>query len=170
MIVGKTLGVSSCTGSMAELNIGVLLSSLDEVGLVTEAVCKDERAALIDKVLTSLVALLTLGNVGLHDNLRIGKTGSSLSTLNCVDEVKVIGGVLVVQENEAYLELLTVVCLVVSNGSLAVIVAGSIAARGRKSGNRDNHDNCESNRKNLLKHLSNPPNLFIIKSIPRGSS
>ena len=42
VIVGKTLGVSSCTGSMAELNIGVLLSSLDEVGLVTEAVCKDE--------------------------------------------------------------------------------------------------------------------------------
>ena len=105
VIVSQILGVSAGTGGVAELNIRILLSSLDHVRLMTEAVGEDDGAAIVDQVASGLIALLTFGNIGLQDVVSIGQT-QVLDGLFCaIDEVKVIGGVFIVQSDEADLNV-----------------------------------------------------------------
>ena len=54
---------------MAELNVGVLLSSLKNVGFVTERVSKDDVASFVDELLSSVEASVCFGDVCLNKNL-----------------------------------------------------------------------------------------------------
>ena len=65
VVVGNTGSVSLGTGSMAELNIGEFLRSLQHVGLVAEGVSEDVGAAFVNQLGGSVVAGLGLGDVDL---------------------------------------------------------------------------------------------------------
>ena len=106
MIVGQVLlGVSAGAGGVAELNIGILLGGVDHEGLMAEAVGEDDVAAILSQVASGVVALLALGNVGLEDVVSIGQTQILDGRFSSVDEVEVVGGVFVVQGDEADLDL-----------------------------------------------------------------
>ena len=105
VIVLQTLGVSAGTGGVAELDVGILLGGVDHEALVTEAVGKDDVAALLSQIASGLIALLTLRNIGLQDVVSIGQTEILDGLLGAIDEVLVVGGVFVVQGDEADLDL-----------------------------------------------------------------
>ena len=133
MIVSKLFGVSLGTGSVAELNIGEFLCSLDHEVLVTERVSEDEIATVVNKLASGIVALGAFGDIDLHNDLICGKTESSACCICSIDEVLVIGGVLVMQEDEANFE-----------------IGISIAARSEREGDRKEHKNCEDKRQCLF--------------------
>ena len=140
MIVVKFLGVSLGAGCMAELNIGILLSCLDHVVLVTERVSEDDGAALIHQILGSLEALLSFGDVGLVDKLGLLKAESLKGFVSGLNEVEVIGGVFIVQEDESYLD------------SLCVVLVGVGLAAGSQRKGTDKGCNCQKHCKNLSVH------------------
>ena len=79
--------MSLCSGSVCELNLGDLFSCLDDVILMSEAVCEYEIASCVYKVNCCIVALLTFGNVCLDDALNAKVCASFLCS---VDEVEVV--------------------------------------------------------------------------------
>ena len=80
---------------------------------MSKAVCKDEVAACVCQLACSLVALLTLRNIGLGHVL----DAQLLASLFCgVHEVQVICGILIVQEDKTYLD--------VCQGSLSLCCGG----------------------------------------------
>ena len=101
VVVGKTRGVGLGAGGVAELDLGVLLGDLDEEGLMAEGIGEDEVAALVDELLGGVSAFLTLGDTGLEQVLNAQLLAGFLGR---VDEVEVVGGVLVMQEDEAGLD------------------------------------------------------------------
>ena len=101
MVVGKAFGVGLGAGGMAELNLGELLGSLNQEGLVAKGIGKDEVAAFVDELGGGVIALLAFGNTGLEQVLN---TQLLAGFLGGVDEVQVVGGVLVVQEDKAGLD------------------------------------------------------------------
>ena len=150
VVVGQALGVSAGAGAVAELNIGILLSGLDHERLMTEAVGEDDVAALVDHIDSGLIALLALGNVGLEDVVGIGQTQVGDGFLGGVDEVLVIGGVLIVQGDEAHLDLggrIGIFVAVVTRRGVLGLAAGHQAQR---------HDQCEQHCKELF-HSCFPP-------------
>ena len=104
VVVGQTLGVSSGAGGVAELHFGVLLGSLNDVRLVTEAVCKDNVAALLRQVYCCVISFLTLRDLGLVQLLRAGDAQLLAGSVRSLNKVQVIGRVLVMQEDEANLQ------------------------------------------------------------------
>ena len=146
VVIAQALGVSLGAGGVAELHIGELLGSLDHVVLVTEGVGKDDVAAVIGQLSSLVVALLTLGNVGddrvLHAQLFAG-------FLSGVDEVQVIGGVLIMEHDEADLKVGSGLGGSIGLGLVAfgiVIVALSAAAGGKG----EDHRETQEQRKKLL--------------------
>ena len=105
MEIGKTQGVRLRAGGMAELHFGILASSLNHVVLMAEAVGEDQLAARVGQLSRRFVALVGLGDVGLKHHLVVGQAKLLLNCLGSVHEVLVVGGVFVVQENEADLEV-----------------------------------------------------------------
>ena len=105
MVVVKSFGMCAGTGGMAELNVRVLLSGFDHVVLMSEAVGKDDRATLLNKVNGCFKALLVLGDVGLEDELGLFEAESLTGLVGGIDEVEVIGRVFIMQEDEADLEV-----------------------------------------------------------------
>ena len=103
MVVGKTLGVGTGAGGVAELHIRALHGGLDHVVFMTEGVGEDDVAAFIDQVHGGLVALLTLRDADLVDILDAELFAGGLGGLH---EVEVIGGLLIMQENEADFDFL----------------------------------------------------------------
>ena len=148
MVVGQALGVSAGAGAVAELNIGILLSGLDHERLMTEAVGEDDVAALVDHIDSGLIALLALGNVGLEDVVGIGQTQVGDGFLGGVDEVLVIGGVLIVQGDEAHLDL--------GSGSITVAVTLSVVLLLTAGHQAQSHDQGEEHCKELF-HSCFPP-------------
>ena len=106
--------VSCCTCGMAELNLGMLSSSLGEIALMTKRVSKDDGAAAVNEVESSLFAFVGLGDVLLLDVLNAELVACGLGSL---DEVLVVGGVLIVKVDEADLHLLAVLVAVTAAGS-----------------------------------------------------
>ena len=102
VVVGQVLGVGLGAGGMAELHIRELLGGLDHEILVAEGIGEDDGAAVVYQLSSLVVALLAFGNIGLHDG---GDTQLLAGSLGGVDEVQVVGGVFVVQEDEADLHL-----------------------------------------------------------------
>ena len=88
-------------GGMAEFHIRELLGSLDHIVLMTEAVGEDDVAAAVREVRSGLVAFLTFRNVGLQNVFHAQRFAGFFCS---VDEVEVIGGVFIVQENESCLD------------------------------------------------------------------
>ena len=101
VVVGGAGGVRLGAGGVAELDLGELLGSLQQEGLVTEGVSENKVAAFIDELGGGVIALLALGNTSLEQVLN---TQLLAGFLGGVDEVEVIGRVLVVQEDEAGLD------------------------------------------------------------------
>ena len=115
-------------GGVAELNVRELLGGLDDVGLVTEAVGEDNVAAAVGKVGRGVVALLVLRDVVAELVLILGQTQLLDGGVGGVDEVEVVGRVLIVQEDETDLEILG------DAGGLAVV--GGCRRRRRWAGQR----------------------------------
>ena len=103
MEVCYLLGMSGSTGRMTEFNVREFICRLEHIRLMTEAICKNDVAALVCKVRRCFVALIALGDVSLENYLRIAESESFLCLFCGVHEVLVIGGVFVVKEYKAYL-------------------------------------------------------------------
>ena len=73
---------------------------------MTKAVSEDNLAALVNEVSSCLIAIVGLCNVLLEDYLLVGETESFLNSHSSIEEVLVVGGSLVVEKNEANLEIL----------------------------------------------------------------
>jgi hypothetical protein len=125
---------------VAELNVGELLGSLEQVGLVTKAVSEDNIAALVNQVCSSLVASVGLGNVLLVDNLRLGKAELLCSALNSLDKVEVVGGCFVVKQDNAKLEIVL-----------------RIAAGDHGKAHSSNHQKSQAQGEYSLEHWNVPP-------------
>ena len=100
MEVVQTLSMSLGSGCMAELNIGILLSSLDDVVLMSKAVCENEITTCISKLTSCFISFLSFRNVGLGHVLN---TKLLTSCFCCIQEVQIISRVLIMQENETCL-------------------------------------------------------------------
>ena len=169
MVVGGAGGVRLGAGGVAELDLGELLGSLQQEGLVTEGVSENKVAAFIDELGGGVIALLAFGNTGLEQVLN---TQLLAGFLGSVDEVEVIGGVLVVQEDEAGLDGLGLGGglgslsggsgflgggVVLGGGSLVRGGGGSLAAGGERKDHRERKDQS----KNLF-HFVSPFFLFRV--------
>ncbi len=104
MVVVETLGVGLGAGRVAELDVGELLSCLDHVVLMTKGVSEDDVAASIRELGRGVVALLALGDVRLDHVCVFADAQLLARLLGGVNEVEVIGGVLVMQRDEARLD------------------------------------------------------------------
>ena len=88
------------SGCMAELNIGIFLSSLNDVVLMSEAVCENEITTCISKLTSCFISFLSFRNVGLGHVLNAKLLTSCLCS---VQEVQIISRVLIMQENKTCL-------------------------------------------------------------------
>ena len=105
MVVVQALGVSLGARGVAELDILKLLGGLDDIVLVAKGVGKDDLAASISELGGGVVALLALGDVGLDHVVAIGDAQVGAGLLGGVDEVEVVGGVLIMQADKADLKI-----------------------------------------------------------------
>ncbi len=128
--VAQTLGVGLNAGAGNKLHFGELLSGGKSEGLVAEAVGNNKIAAGIDQLGSGVVAGLGLGNVGLHHDLIVRETELGGSGFRSVDEVEVVGGVFIVQEDETYLDVLG------SGGCTGLTGGGGSLFRGSFGGRR----------------------------------
>ena len=69
---------------------------------MTERVGEDDVAAGVSQIRSGVVAFLTFGNVRLDDVFHAQSLGSFL---RAVDEVQVVGGVFIMEHDEANLEV-----------------------------------------------------------------
>ena len=164
--VVEALGVRPGAGGVAELDVGELAGGLDHEVLVAEAVGEDDVAAVVGELSGGVVALLALGDVGAQDVLILGQAQGLAGGLGGVDEVEVVGGVLIVQEDETDLDLIErdagdggVVLRGLAHGG---VVLGSLAHRGvadsglglAAGGESEDHHKCKQKRKKLLHFFS----------------
>ena len=105
MVVIKSFGVCLGSGRMAELDIRSFLRSLDHIVLVAEAVREYDAAALIRHIHGFFIALLSFRDVCLQNDLILGQPKQSGRILRSVDEVQVVSGILIMQEDESGLEI-----------------------------------------------------------------
>ena len=136
VVVAELLGVGLGAGGVAELHVLELLGGLDHEVLVAEAVGEDDVAAGVHELGSGVVALLALGDVGLDDVLVLAQAGVLAGSLRGVDEVLVVGGVLVMQADEADLDL-----------ALGFVAALGLAAAGAQC---EHHDEREQHRNELF--------------------
>ena len=128
---------------MAELHVGEFLGGLNHEVLMTKAVGKDDVAAFIHQLGGGVVALLSLGDVLADNDLVIGKPQFGLGSVGGVDEVQVIGGVFVMQEDKADFKirlcLFAFLCFPVGAGS-----QGAYHDQAQEQGNQFLHENGSS--------------------------
>ena len=124
--------LSLIAGSMQELHIGVFFCSADHVVLMAEAVGKNDVAAVIGEVAGNFVAVFAFGNAGLYNEL----SAHFCAGFRCGnDEVVIIGGIFVMQCDEADLDG----------------ISGCI-----KSTERNDHNHNQEQRDDLFHVLRNP--------------
>ena len=158
MVVGQTLGVGLGAGGMAELHVGIFLGGLDHVVLMAEGVGKDDVAAGVRQVSGGLVALLTLGNIGLDDV--VGDAQGLAGLLGAVDEVEVVGGVLIVQADKAHLHAGGGVAGAGSTAGARGLVVG-VAAGGQAESHAQGQQQCKKllhSDLSSFKYLGKMPN------------
>ena len=160
VVVGKALGVRLGAGGVAELHVGEFLGGLDHVVLVTKGVGKDDVAAGVSQLSGLVVALLAFGNVG---DQRVLNAQRLAGFLGGVDEVQVVGGVFIMQSDEADLEALgnfRVLSRGLGRRVLSRGLGGRVLSRGlggrvvrrlRSAGDqRKHHDERQQQSKNLF--------------------
>ena len=81
---------------------------------MAERVGENDGATMVYEVLAGVEACVALIDIGLDDNLVIGKSEILLHLLHRVDEVLVVGRVLIVQTNQTDLDSLCLVFLAAS--------------------------------------------------------
>ena len=159
VVVAQALGVGLGAGGVAELDLGELLGSLDHIVLMAKGVGEDDVAARIRQFAGSVVALLTFGDVGAEDVLIFAQAQVGHGFLDAVHEVQVVGGVFVVQEDEAQLHVCNGSGNLSLRGSSLVICRGSssggsgslgLAAAGSQA---QDHNKNQCQRKNLFHFL-----------------
>ena len=172
VVVGKVLGVRLRAGGVAELDIREFLCSLDHVVLMTEGVGEDDVAAGVSQIRSGVVAFLTFGNVRLDDVFHAQSLGSFL---RAVDEVQVVGGVFIMEHDEANLEVggsgrlsgrllgglfgLFFRCSFGCSGLGLGFLSGSLGL-GRAGCQSKNHNQCQKQGDDLF-HLAIPPKFFV---------
>ena len=145
MEVGQLLGMSHGTGGVAELHVGVFLGSLDQEGLMAEGVGEDDVAILdLDQLNGCFVASVGLGDLGLLNHLHAHGLTSGLGS---VDEVLVVGRVLVMQEDEAHLQF------VLGNGSHGAALGAGFVTAVAAGSHRDNHHSSQQQSNQLFHFL-----------------
>ena len=93
-------------GGVAELDLGIFLGGLLHKGLVAEGIGEDDLAALVlGQVNGGIVAGAVLADIGDDDDLIIGEAEVLLHLAQGLDEVIIVGGVLIVQADHADLEI-----------------------------------------------------------------
>ena len=103
MEVVKAFRVGLCSCGVAELHIREFLRSFDHVVLMSEGIREDRLAAGIRQLARRVIALLAFRDVLLDDILH----AELLARLcGAVDEVQVVGGILIVKGDESDLEIL----------------------------------------------------------------
>ena len=116
---------------------------------MTEAVSEDDIAAGIHQISGDLGALLVLTNVGLDEVILIlDQTQIRAGFLGGIDEVLVIGGVLIVQGDETDLDL--------GGSSIAVAVTLGVVLLLTAGHQAQSHDQGEEHCKELF-HSCFPP-------------
>ena len=142
---------------------------------MAEAVGEDDVAAVVGELSSGVVALLALGDVGAQDVLVLGQAQGLAGGLGGVDEVEVIGGVLIVQEDETDLDLIE---RDAGDGAVALgglahgAVLGSLARRGvagsglglTAGGESEDHHKCKQKRKKLLHFFSSIKKCVYLKA------
>ena len=101
VVVVETGAVGLIAGAGGKLYLGVLLSGLEHVVLMTVAVGENDRAARVGKLARGVICLGILGDTGLDEGFRAGGLAGGLER---VYEVEVIGGVLVVEADKTDLD------------------------------------------------------------------
>ena len=149
MVVVKALGVRLGAGGVAELHMGEFLGSLNHVVLMTERVGENDVAAGVSQLSSLIVALLSFGNVGDQGILNAQLLAGSLGG---VDEVQVIGGVLIMEHDEADLKVGSGLGGSIGLGLVAfgIVIVALSAAAGSQG---EDHRETEEQSKKLL-HFS----------------
>ena len=125
---------------------------------MAEGVGEDDVAAGIGQLSSGIVALLALGDVGAEQVLILGQAQVSNGLAGSIHEVQVVGGVLVMQENEANLDVGSsgrgfALC---GGSGLGSGIGGSSsgggsgASVGAAGSQAQNHHKDQSQRKNLF--------------------
>ena len=115
VIVGKVLGMSLGACRVAELDFREFLCSLDHEILMAEGVRKDDVAAGISQIARCIIAFLSFRDIGLDDAVFFADVKLLTNFLCSCDEVIVIGGVLIMQHDEAYLDIACRQIIIVSD-------------------------------------------------------
>ena len=122
---------------MAELDLGIFLGGLLHKGLVAEGIGEDDLAALVlGQVNGGIVAGAVLADIGDDDDLIIGEAEVLLHLAQGLDEVIIVGGVLIVQADETDL-----------HGRLVLLVILGLVAAGAQC---EHHDEREQHRYELF--------------------
>ena len=124
---------------------------------MTEAVGEDDVAAGVGEFSSGVVALLTLGNVGLDNIVFFGNAQGSAGFLSGIDEVEVIGGVFIVKHDETDLDSGGLGTLSGSlgtfggSGSLGALGGSGFFSSGLRAGRKGNcHDQNQHQSYKLL--------------------
>ena len=124
---------------------------------MAEGVGEDDVAAGIGQLSSGIVALLALGDVGAEQVLILGQAQVSNGLAGSIHEVQVVGGVLVMQENEANLDVGSsgrgfALCggSGLGSGIGGSSGGGSGASVGAAGSQAQNHHKDQSQRKNLF--------------------
>ena len=104
--VRQTRNVSVGAGRMAEFHIRLFLSSLLHETLMTETVGENDLAAFVSQVQRGFIAVVGLADVPLDDHLVLFQAQSGSSVLHADDEVVVVGGIFIMQQNDAQFDVL----------------------------------------------------------------
>lgn len=101
--VGEVDDLSLIAGGVQEFNVFIFLCGADHIVFMTEAVCKNDIAAVICEVASGFIAILTFGNAGLENELNAHLCAGFLCGGN---EIPVIGGVFIMERDKAELNSL----------------------------------------------------------------
>ena len=161
MEVAQTFGVGLHTGAGNKLYFREILGGSESEGLVTEAVGDDEIAAGVNQLGGGVIAGLGLGDVRLHHDLIVGKAELSGSGFRGVDEVEVVGGVFIVQEDESNLDVFGI-----GSGGLGLAGGGGglfrgLFRRGAAGAQADAQRQREQESDKLF-HVFFPPVSFLV--------
>ena len=159
--VAQTFGVGLHTGAGNKLHFRELLGGGESEGLMAEAVGDDEIAAGVNQLGGGVIAGLGLGDVRLHHDLIVGKAELSGSGFRGVDEVEVVGGVFIVQEDESNLDVFGI-----GSGGLGLAGGGGglfrgLFRRGAAGAQADAQRQREQESDKLF-HVFFPPVIFLV--------
>ena len=142
--IGQAFGVGLGAGGVAELHVGEFLGRLDHIVFVAEGVGKHDVAPGVGQLFGGFLAVLVLVNVGFHEVLDAQLLAGFLGG---VQEVQVIGGVFVVQENEANLHL------------------GGVSLGGGADGHQAHHHYHSQNQRKNLFHVCLSPFRVVVDGL-----